>query len=418
MYKNLFFDFDGTLFNGYPRMLSAMQKTFSAKRNLEVSYDSLFKDCMESFKYLGDKYQITKEEWDYYSSLCDNDPSLPEFCPFEGAENLLKELVAKGIKCYIYTNRNEATYDYLKKYNLYDYFEDFILDAHKPDPKPLLDMIEKHHLRKEECLVIGDRTLDIESANNALIDSFAINDYKPELNATYQGEDFNELKKIVFLKPIKGIVFDMDGVLISTDQLHNIAWGHIAMDEGIYFDENIGNELRGISRKSSLEVILRGRKREYTDIEKQELLDRKGMYYKEILDKLDHSFVPEVTLKCLHDLKAIGIRIAIGSSSLNGKYISNRLDFAKEFEAVIDGTMIEKPKPNPEVFLKACAALNLDPSECLIIEDATAGIEAGNRGGFISVGMSYVKEFNKTNIKIDGLDDLVDVVNKLNSVAR
>lgn len=416
MYKNLFFDFDGTLFDTYPKMLTGLQKMFKEKRNIEIPYDVLFKDAMVNFRYLGNKYELKEEEWDYYNKLLQEDSSLPPFKPFDGVEEMLKEFNQKGINCFIYTNRDERTIEYIKEYKLDKYFKDYILKAEKPDPTPLNNVIEKYNLNKKECLVVGDRELDLDSALNANVDSFSYNDYKAEAKATYQGQTFDDLKKVVFRLPIKAVLFDLDGVLVSTDEIHFKAWSRIAEDEGIYFDRIINNELRGISRVASLEVILRRASREYTPEEKAILLDRKGEYYREILDTLDENFIPNETKECLKQLKENGIKVAVASSSLNGGAILRKIGLDKEFDVIIDGTMITNAKPDPEVFLKAMDGYGLTPQECVIIEDATAGIDAGNTAGFISIGMSFVTEYNKTNIKINSLLELNDVINKLNSI--
>lgn len=415
MYKNLFFDFDGTIFNGYPHMLNAFIKVFKMKRNIDVPYEDLFLTCMESFKVLGKKYNVTDEEWELYDELCKNDSSLPPFEPFDGAIELLEELNRIGINCFIYTNRSETTYYYLDKYGMRKYFKDYIVNARKPDKTPLEEMINKYNLDKKECLVVGDRELDIDSALNAGIDSFSINDYKAEKKATFQGQSFDELLKIIKLQKINGVVFDLDGVLISTVDLHYNAWKKVADDEGIYFDREINNELRGISRGASLDVILRRSNRVYTKEEKKELSDRKGVYYDKELESVNEASIPEEARYVLKALKERGIKIAIGSSSVNAIKILKKTGIYDWFEVVYDGTMITKAKPNPEVFLLTANAMGIPPNECLVIEDATAGIDAANKASFISVGISYVTEYNKTNVKIDSLKEILTLIERINN---
>lgn len=418
MYKHLFFDFDGTLFNGYPRMLNALIKVFKKKRNLDISYAQLFSLAMESFGLLSKKLEMTEDEWALYHVYMDDDKTLPPFEPFDGVKEMLEELRTLNIDCFIYTNRDEKTYYYLEQYGLKKYFKDFIISANKPSIEPLNKMVEKYKLNKKDCLVVGDRELDILSANNAGIDAFSINDYKAERKCAFQGENYKELLKIVKLSKIKGVVFDLDGVLINTVDLHYNAWKKVADDEGIYFDREINNELRGISRGASLEVILRRSNRVYSTEEKKELSDRKGVYYDIELESVNESSIPEEARYVLKALKDKGIKISVGSSSVNAIKILKKAGIYDWFDVVYDGTMITKAKPNPEVFLVTAKALDLPPEECLVIEDATAGIDAANTASFVSVGISYVTEYNKTNVKIDSLKEILTLVDKINSYSN
>lgn len=415
MYKHLFFDFDGTLFNGYPRMLNALIKVFKAKRNVDISYDQLFFMAMESFRVLSEKMNMTQEEWDLYHIIMEEDDSLPSFEPFEGTKEMLEELHSLNVDCFIYTNRDEKTYYYLEKYGLKKYFKDYIINANKPSAEPLERMIEKYSLDKKDCLVVGDRELDLISSINSGIDSFSINDYKAERKCTFQGNNYKELLKIVKLSRIKGVVFDLDGVLINTVDLHYNAWKKVADDEGIYFDREINNELRGISRGASLEVILRRSNRTYSLEEKKELSDRKGIYYDIELESVNESSIPDEAKYVLKALKEKNIKISVGSSSVNASKILKKAGIYDWFDVVYDGTMITKAKPDPEVFLVTAKAMGLSPEECLVIEDATAGIDAANAASFVSVGISYVTEYNKTNVKIDSLKEILTLIDKINS---
>ena len=221
--------------------------------------------------------------------------------------------------------------------------------------------------------------------------------------------------KIVKLSRIKGVVFDLDGVLINTVDLHYNAWKKVADDEGIYFDREINNELRGISRGASLEVILRRSNRTYSLEEKKELSDRKGIYYDIELESVNESSIPDEAKYVLKALKQKNIKISVGSSSVNASKILKKAGIYDWFDVVYDGTMITKAKPDPEVFLVTAKAMGLSPEECLVIEDATAGIDAANAASFVSVGISYVTEYNKTNVKIDSLKEILTLIDKINS---
>ena len=178
---------------------------------------------------------------------------------------------------------------------------------------------------------------------------------------------------------IKTVIFDLDGVIVSTDDCHYRAWKKMADEEGIYFDREINNRLRGVSRMASLEIVLEKANREYSEKEKQEMAERKNNYYKELICELTPNDILTGVTEKLDELKENGIKIAIGSSSKNTPIILKQIGLDKYFDAVSDGNNITHSKPDPEVFLKAAEMLGIAPEDCMIVEDADAGIEAGKR---------------------------------------
>lgn len=180
---------------------------------------------------------------------------------------------------------------------------------------------------------------------------------------------------------IRGVIFDLDGVLVTTDELHYQAWKEMADEEGIPFDRAINERLRGVSRMESLDIILERATREYTPEEKQALAERKNATYRELLESLTPDDLLPGARAMLSSLRDRGIRVAIGSSSRNTPLILERVGLSGELDAVADGNDIRNSKPDPEVFLLAAERLGLPPTDCLVVEDAAAGIEAGRRGG-------------------------------------
>ena len=178
---------------------------------------------------------------------------------------------------------------------------------------------------------------------------------------------------------IKAVIFDLDGVIVSTDDCHYRAWKKMADEEGIYFDREINNRLRGVSRMASLEIVLEKANREYSEKEKQEIAERKNNYYKELICELTPNDILPGAIETLEQLKENGIKIAIGSSSKNTPIILKQIGLDNYFDAVSDGNNITHSKPDPEVFLKAAEMLGIAPEDCMIVEDADAGIEAGKR---------------------------------------
>lgn len=190
---------------------------------------------------------------------------------------------------------------------------------------------------------------------------------------------------------IKAVIFDLDGVIVSTDDCHFRAWKRMADEEGIYFDREINNRLRGVSRMASLDIVLERAKREYSESEKQELAERKNEYYKELICELTPDDILPGVMDKLENLKENGIKIAIGSSSKNTPIILKQIGLDGYFDAVSDGNYITHSKPDPEVFLKAAEMLNIPPEDCMIVEDADAGIEAGKRAGMKTLAVQGAK---------------------------
>lgn len=182
---------------------------------------------------------------------------------------------------------------------------------------------------------------------------------------------------------IKGIIFDLDGVICFTDEYHYLAWKKMADDMGIYFDREINNRLRGVSRMASLEIILeRYQGPALSQEEKNALAEKKNTIYRELLGRMTPADLSGEVKRTLDDLRAGGMKLAIGSSSKNAPFILERIGLTGYFDAVSDGNNITHSKPDPEVFLKAAQFLGLEPNECIVVEDAVAGAEAGHAGGF------------------------------------
>ncbi len=213
---------------------------------------------------------------------------------------------------------------------------------------------------------------------------------------------------------IKGVIFDLDGVLVFTDSLHYKAWKKMADEEGIYFDETINLRLRGVSRIESLNIILEKATKTYSEEEKLELATRKNRYYVELLSSLSEDDVKAEDLEALKKLKEEGYLLAVGSSSKNTKAIMDRTGLTKYFDQIADGTMISHSKPDPEVFLLAASKLGLEPKDCVVIEDAEAGIEAANEGGFYSIAIGPATQLSIPHAKIKALSDLPELLEKKN----
>jgi beta-phosphoglucomutase len=181
---------------------------------------------------------------------------------------------------------------------------------------------------------------------------------------------------------LRAVIFDLDGVIVSTDEFHYRAWQKLADEEGIYFDRTINERLRGVSRMESLAILLESAVRDYTEGEKLVLAARKNGYYRQFLDTAVSSadILPGV-MPFLEACKAAGIKIAVGSSSRNSPTILERIGLTDYFDATADGNDIANSKPHPEVFLLAAERLGVPPGECMVVEDAEAGVAAAVAAG-------------------------------------
>lgn len=186
---------------------------------------------------------------------------------------------------------------------------------------------------------------------------------------------------------ILGVLFDLDGVIVSTDDCHYRAWKRMADEEGIPFDRHVNERLRGVSRMESLSIILERAEKAYTDEEKQELASRKNAYYVQLIGQLTQRDILPGAMDTLQWLKNHGVRVAIGSSSRNTPIILRQIGLSEAFDAVADGNAILHSKPDPEVFLLAAKLLGLKPQNCLVVEDADAGIEAALAGRMRALGV-------------------------------
>ena len=208
----------------------------------------------------------------------------------------------------------------------------------------------------------------------------------------------------------KGIIFDLDGVICFTDELHYLAWKKLSDRLGIYFDKEINNRLRGVSRMQSLEIILERSKNSYTQEEKELFAAEKNSYYVESLKLMSEKDVEEEVVATLKLLKANGVKIAIGSSSKNAKIILKRIGLIDMFDAISDGNNITRSKPDPEVFIKAAEYLGISAKDCLVVEDATAGIDAGVAGGFKTAGLGEASKYDKTLYPLSEFKDLLSLL--------
>jgi len=208
----------------------------------------------------------------------------------------------------------------------------------------------------------------------------------------------------------KGIVFDLDGVICSTDDYHYLAWKALADQLGIEFDRQINNRLRGVSRMESLGIVLEKTDKTYSNAEKAQLAEVKNELYRELLGQMSKADLSGEVRDTLNALRKKGLKLAIGSSSKNTPFILERIGLSGFFDAVSDGNNIARSKPDPEVFLKAAAMLGLNPGDCLVVEDAHAGVEAAVAGGFDCAAMGDARDDERATWHLSRFSDILEAV--------
>ncbi len=190
-------------------------------------------------------------------------------------------------------------------------------------------------------------------------------------------------------KKIEAFIFDLDGVLTDTAEYHYLAWKRLADEEGLPFSRKDNEQLRGVSRRASLDLILKGRNVSEKKI--QEMMDRKNGYYRSYLETVSEKDLLSGAVELLDRLKKKGIRLALASASKNAPTVIDKLGIVGYFEVIADGNSVEKTKPAPDLFLYAAEQLNLEPQVCLVIEDAEAGIAAAQAAGMHTIGIGPVE---------------------------
>jgi beta-phosphoglucomutase len=208
---------------------------------------------------------------------------------------------------------------------------------------------------------------------------------------------------------IKGIIFDLDGVICHTDKYHYMAWKELADEMGIYFDEEINNRLRGVSRMESLEIVLERSVKKYTNEEKLALADRKNERYKIFLNEMSPADLSDEVRDTLDELRNRRYKLIIGSSSKNAGFILERIGLGGYFDAISDGNNIKNSKPHPEVFILAAEYAGLIPEECVVIEDAEAGLLAAKAANMIAVAIGWACGSPHADISIDSFEKLLKI---------
>lgn len=209
---------------------------------------------------------------------------------------------------------------------------------------------------------------------------------------------------------MKAIIFDLDGVLVSTDELHYQAWKKLADRIGVYFDREINHRLRGVGRMDCLEIILeRYAGKTFTLEEKLALAEEKNNTYRELLKTMSPADVAEEVRETLRELRRRGYKLGLGSASKNAGFILAQTGLREYLDKISDGNNITKSKPDPEVFLKAAEFLGEEPLECLVVEDAEAGIRAGISGGMKTAAIGDAVKCGLADYTLETFSELLTI---------
>ncbi|WP_059050475.1 beta-phosphoglucomutase [Paenibacillus senegalimassiliensis] len=213
---------------------------------------------------------------------------------------------------------------------------------------------------------------------------------------------------------IQACLFDLDGVLVDTAKYHFLAWKRLAAELGFTFTEQDNEKLKGVSRMASLDILLKVGGIELNGTQKQELAERKNEWYVEYISQMDASEILPGALAFLQQCRENGLKTALGSASKNAPMILRNTGLTPYFDAIIDGTHTSQAKPDPEVFLLGARELGVNPENCVVFEDAEAGIEAAKRAGMRCVGIGTPETLGAAGLVIPSLESMtLSMIKKL-----
>ena len=203
----------------------------------------------------------------------------------------------------------------------------------------------------------------------------------------------------------KAVIFDLDGVITDTAHYHYLAWKSLAESQGVHFDQAFNENLKGIDRMGSLDLILASSPRTYTPQEKLALADEKNLHYQELISTMSSSDLLPGAVNALNAVRRAGLRIGLASVSKNAFTVLGRLGITDKFDYVVDAATIARGKPDPEIFLKAARELGVAPADCLGVEDAVAGVASIKSAGMFALGIGHPFVLTEADVVITSLMD-------------
>lgn len=215
-------------------------------------------------------------------------------------------------------------------------------------------------------------------------------------------------------RKLKVVIFDLDGVITDTSEYHYRAWKRLADEEGIPFNRDDNDKLRGVSRSECLKILLKGK--QVSDEQFQEMMDRKNEYYVELLRQMTSKNILSGAKELVSGLKRRGIKTAIASVSKNTRTVLRGTGIEDLFDAIVDGYSVKNTKPAPDIFLFAAKELGVKPEDCAVVEDAEAGIEAALAGNMLSISIGPEERAGKARYRFEKIGDvtltkLLEIIN-------
>jgi beta-phosphoglucomutase len=209
-------------------------------------------------------------------------------------------------------------------------------------------------------------------------------------------------------KPIQAFIFDLDGVITDTAEYHYLAWKVLGEELGIPFTREFNEELKGVSRMDSLEkiLVLGNRQNDFSMEDKEALATKKNEHYVRLIANISPDDILPGIKDLIAEIKKNGYRLGLASVSKNAFTVMDSLGLRQEFDVIVDAATIKKGKPDPEIFLTAAKLLNVDPSACIGIEDAAAGVESIKDAGMFAVGVGSVDSLAKADIIYSSTEQL------------
>lgn len=203
-----------------------------------------------------------------------------------------------------------------------------------------------------------------------------------------------------------GAIFDLDGVLVDTAKYHYLAWKQLADQLNIPFTKEDNEQLKGVSRVKSLEILLSLGSKNYTENERKQFMDQKNETYVRYISHMDESEILPGVVELLNQLKRKKIKIALGSASKNSELILKNTKLQDYFDAIVDGNDVSKAKPDPEVFLLGAKKIGIPANQCMVFEDAKAGIEAAKQAGMLAIGVGTQENLPNADILVKNLEEI------------
>ena len=205
---------------------------------------------------------------------------------------------------------------------------------------------------------------------------------------------------------IRCCIFDLDGVIVDTAKFHFLAWRRLANELGFDFTATQNEQLKGVSRRASLEMILDWGKMEMSEDDIAIWMDRKNAWYLEMIETMAEGDALTGVIEFIQHLKDLGLYIALGSASRNARFILQKLNIIGLFDSIVDGNSVSRGKPHPETFLKAIEGTTIKPEEGIVFEDSTKGIASATSGGFYTVGIGDANDLPDAQVIIPNFETI------------